>query len=250
MLDLLGQAFRDKNDLHAASLALTKAVQFAEPQEVNYYRYRRGAIYLAAHDTAMAVADFKILLTANGEDGYGYLGLGEMAAHDGRYADAIAQFNKAAALRPNDSMILSARADAYALSGEYQKAMADDDTMIGSFKWYGFPYNSRCWDRALANRDLDAALADCNQALGEVPDDPSTLDSRGMVKFRQGMWDDAIADYNAALKHNPYFAPSLFMRGMSELRKGDANPGRADIAKAETLSPGTTKDYARYGISP
>lgn len=250
MLDLLGEAFRDKNQFNSAATALTKAIQFAESQEISYYRYRRGEMYLDAHDTGMAVADFKILLTANGEDGYGYLGLGEIAAHEGRYADAIVQFNKAAALRTNDPMILSARAEAYALSGDYQKAMSDEDTIIGMFKWYGFSYNGRCWNRALANRDLDLALADCNQSVGEQPDDPYALDSRGLVRFRQRQWDDAIADYNAALKRNPYFAPSIFMRGMAEVRKGDAEVGRADIAKAETLSPGTTRDYVRYGISP
>lgn len=250
MLDLLAAAFRAKNEFHSATLALTKAIQFAEPQEVSYYRYRRGEAYLDAGDTGMALADFKILLMANAEDAYGYLGLGKIAAHEGRYADAIVQFNKAAALRPKDPTILSPRANAYVLSGDYQKAMADDDAVIGMFEWYGFPYNGRCWDRALANRDLDLALADCNKAIGEQPDDPSTLDSRGMVEFRQGRWDDAIADYNAALKHDPYLAPSLFMRGVTELRKGDAVAGHADIAKAEGLSPGTTKDYARYGISP
>lgn len=250
MLDLLAAAFRAKNEFHSATVALTKAIQFAQPQEVSYYRFRRGEVYLDAGDTGMALADFKILLMANEEDGYGYLGLGKIAAHEGRYADAIVQFNKAAALRPNDSMILAARADAYALSGDYQKAMADDATMAGLYGWYGSPYNSRCWDRAVANRDLDLALADCNHALGQQADDPFTLDSRGMVEFRQGRWDDAIADYNAALKHDPYLAPSLFMRGMTELRKGDAAAGHADIAKAEAMSPGTTKDYARYGISP
>src|SRR5206468_1828656 len=144
----------------------TKAIKFAASNEVSYYRYRRGQMYLEEHDPEMALADFDILLMANGEDGYGYLGLGKIAAAQGRYADAIVQYNKAAALRPNDSMILIARANAYAVSGDYQKAMADDNTVVGTFEGYGFAYNSRCWDRAIANRDLDAALADCNQALG------------------------------------------------------------------------------------
>ena len=59
MLDLLAQAFIDKNDFHSAARALTKAIEFAYPQEISYYRYRRGEMYLDAHDTGMALADSK-----------------------------------------------------------------------------------------------------------------------------------------------------------------------------------------------
>jgi tetratricopeptide (TPR) repeat protein len=248
-LDSLGAALEDKNDFRTAELTFTKAIELAFSNEATYYRYRRGEAYLEGNDIGMALADFKILVLQG--DGYGYLGLGTIAAKEGRYAEAIAQDDKADSLRPeDDSMIFTARADAYALAGEYSKAIADDDAMAARYSSYGFAYNARCWDRALANRDLDTAIADCNLALGLQPDDPDTLDSRGLVRYREGRWDDAIADYNAALGHNPYFASSMFMRGMSELRKGESAAGHADIDKAESLRPGTIKEYALYGIAP
>jgi tetratricopeptide (TPR) repeat protein len=52
-------------------------------------------------------------------------------------------------------------------------------------------YNGRCWARALAGRDLDQALADCDGSLRLSPDDANGLNSRGLVQRKLGAFDRA-----------------------------------------------------------
>jgi hypothetical protein len=47
--------------------------------------------------------------------------------------------------------------------------------------------------------DLPGALADCNAAIAQPPQDTAPLDSRALIYLKTNQWDAAIADYNAAL---------------------------------------------------
>jgi tetratricopeptide (TPR) repeat protein len=97
---------------------------------------------------------------------------------------------------------------------------------------------------------LDTALEDCNQALRLDGDNDFIFDARGFVELRMGLLKDAIADYQLALQRNPKLPSALFGRGIAELRSGDAARGQADIAMAETVGPGTAKNFERYGVTP
>ena len=72
-------------------------------------------------------------------------------------------------------------------------------------------WNGRCWTRALVG-ELQAALADCNEALRLQPGVAPTLDSRGFTYLKMGEWDSAIDDYSSALQLDPRLASSLYGR--------------------------------------
>ena len=110
-------------------------------------------------------------------------------------------------------------------------------------------YNARCWARAVANVELDLALADCNEAVRAAPRNASFLDSRAFVYLRSGRNEDAINDYGAALQINPKLAPSLYGRGVAKLRLGDVEGAKADLFLAETLRPGTRAEYSAFGLT-
>lgn len=114
-------------------------------------------------------------------------------------------------------------------------------------------FNARCWDRAYLNRDLDAALGDCNTALKLVNDRQTMAavhDSRGFVYFRKGDMMHAIADYDAALALAPRMAETLYKRGLAKNRKGDAAGGKSDIAAALRLDPHAGDDMNNIGLKP
>jgi tetratricopeptide (TPR) repeat protein len=110
--------------------------------------------------------------------------------------------------------------------------------------------NSRCWSRALAGKELEQALSDCNAALRMRPDTAEYLDSRGLVHLRQNDYDKAIADYDAALHLQPKIPWSLYGRGLAKLHRGLTAEGQADIAAATALQPKIAEHAARYGIGP
>jgi tetratricopeptide (TPR) repeat protein len=108
--------------------------------------------------------------------------------------------------------------------------------------------NSRCWVKGTANLSLDSGLKDCTRSI-ELSENPANaLDSRAMIYFRMGRFDDALADLEAALNHDPAQAASLYLRGIVLKRQGKS--GDADLAAARLISPRIDEDYARYGIKP
>jgi tetratricopeptide (TPR) repeat protein len=110
--------------------------------------------------------------------------------------------------------------------------------------------NGRCWARALGNIDLPKALADCNNAIHNMPHKEVGLDSRGLVRLRMGDYAGAVADYTAALTIDPKIAWSLYGRGLAKLKLGDKAGGEADIAAAKGLAPKLADRAARFGIMP
>src|SRR6185437_13934461 len=73
--------------------------------------------------------------------------------------------------------------------------------------------NGRCWYLATSKADLDQAFADCQKAVQLSPGDAHVLDSKGMVLYQQGKYQDALAVYDEVLKTEPRAPASLLMRG-------------------------------------
>jgi tetratricopeptide (TPR) repeat protein len=107
-------------------------------------------------------------------------------------------------------------------------------------------WNGRCWTRAIMD-ELQAALADCNEAL-QLDPNPATFDSRGLTYLKMGKWDSAIDDYSSPLRFDPKLVSSLYGRGLAKLRKGDIAGGNGDIAAAKEIEPNIVEDFARYGV--
>lgn len=248
VLDALADAFIDKSDYGTAIAAYDKAITITTNNDQAFQRYLHARAYLNWGKLDIAYDEFTKLL-ADGSP-LAYAGIGEVAANRGQYDDAVKYYDTALSKLDAYTYFRLGLASVYARMGEYENAMKYDDAAVRDDSWSDWPYRARCWDRATSNRDLDAALADCNRSLEILPDYFDTFDSRGLVRFRQGRWDDAIADYDTALEHNPQCSSALFMRGIVEMRKGDQAKGQADIAQAETIYPQISAQYAVYGIAP
>lgn len=108
----------------------------------------------------------------------------------------------------------------------------------------------RSWARAVWGRQLDLALADCNESLRLRPNDANTVNSRGLVQFRRNDFRAAFADYDAAVRANANDTGSLFALGVAQLRLGQTAAGQADIAAATARDAGVAARYAGYGVSP
>ena len=94
---------------------------------------------------------------------------------------------------------------------------------------------------------LEQALADCNESL-RLKSDPYTFDSRGLVHLKMGRYDAAIADYDAVLRQLPDFADSLYGRALAKRKRGDAAGSEADLAASKALRPDVAQEFAKYGV--
>lgn len=245
----------------------------------------RGSGRLTRGDTIGAIADFSeaIKLAPARTD---FLSMRATAYSRGGHPElAIKDLDAAIALAPGNNSLLIRRAQIRFAHGDKQGALADTDaaaavTAKGSLDFrlivtlyerlgqadralavldpvialhredaaYPSLLNLRCWNRGLANADLDHALSDCNAAIKKAGEVPAMLDSRALVQLRRKQFSAAIADETAALDKMPKYASALFVRGLARIAVGDSAGGQADMAAARSNQPGIDAKYAPYGL--
>jgi tetratricopeptide (TPR) repeat protein len=174
---------------------------------------------------------------------------------DRRFDDALALENKylnmdRSLFRPAQLRDLEARSIIYAETDRYEDALADGDEIIRLALNEADAYDHRCWIRAVAGRDLDKALADCNRALALKPNDPATLDSRGLVNFKLGHLQDALSDYNMALQQEPRAYETLYARGVVKLGLGEKDDANEDMVRATREIAILPQEMSGYGLTP
>jgi tetratricopeptide (TPR) repeat protein len=161
---------------------------------------------------------------------------------------ALADCDEAVRLDPTNELALKGHLTAALRLKDYPRALLDYDALV-RIKSTPERLNSRCWTRAVWNKQLELALADCNAAIQQNAGNANALDSRGFVHFRMANYAAAFKDYDAAVAINPKLASSLYVRGLAKLKLGDAS-GNADIEAAEALDPKIADKYAGYGVKP
>jgi tetratricopeptide (TPR) repeat protein len=104
-------------------------------------------------------------------------------------------------------------------------------------------FRNRCWANTL-NRDLDGAIADCDEALRVLPNDRTntwiTLYNRANAYERKGEYDKAIADYSRLLQIDPKRANTLNSRGNAYREKGDYKRAIDDFSRSIGLNNNTS----------
>jgi tetratricopeptide (TPR) repeat protein len=213
----------------------------------------RGVIQAAKKDYAAAGGDFSQAIRLQPRDARAYMERGKLYAGMGQFDGALADFDEALHLNPDYIGALAAKAAVYDYQRNYDGAIATMNQLVKMQPQNAELFNGRCWERALANRDLKIAEADCTTAL-KLSHDPgfnaAAHDSRAFVYYRQGRFAEAVAEYNVALQGMPRSAETLFRRGLAKNSSKDAAGGKADIAQALTLDPHAGDEMASVGVKP
>lgn len=212
----------------------------------------RGALYADAGQDARQLADIEAARKLDPEGDEALTALADYRANHGEGAAAVAMIDERLARAGSRERLdwLGRKAGIQADAGQRDAALATLDTGLAERPTNPALLNQRCWLRGTGNTALDGGLKDCTKAI-ELADNPgAALDSRAMIYFRMGRFDDALADIGAALDANPDLAASLYMRGVVLHRVGKKAEGDASLAKARMIAPQIDKDYAKYGITP
>lgn len=210
----------------------------------------RGFAYMRKGDTDKAIEDFKAGLKVDKDNPVALADLGYAYLSKRDYAHANEAFDQLTAAHPGDWRGYAGKADVRLRQGDIEGAIAETTSGIKAAPGAAGAYHHRCWIRAVANHELDGALADCDRALQLAPKSADILDARGFVQLRRSAFDLAIDDLDAALKIDPHLASALFLRGVAKLREGDHDGGAKDIAAAKALKPSVENEYADYGVRP
>ncbi|AOH86151.1 hypothetical protein AWL63_21510 [Sphingomonas panacis] len=230
---------------------LTQAITLA-PDTADYYRDRALA-YQTSGQRGLARTDIEHVLQLTPTDGALLRIRAILRLREGDRAGALADAEAAARATPATSLDMVPIANLLARFDQPARGIALLGPVIASHQEdSALPrlLNARCWLRAQAGVDLDAALDDCNRALKRAGKLPMFLDSRGLVQLRKGNPAAAIADYDAALEMDPRLAWSLYGRGLAKIALGQKDAGEADKAAAVAIYPGIVEEAKRFHVIP
>jgi tetratricopeptide (TPR) repeat protein len=246
-----GWAYQEAGELDRALADFTETVRRA-PRWAEGYGWRGGAYYQAA-DFDKALPDLARALELdphNDNAGLWYFGRGHAYAVKGELEQAIVDFSQAISWWPDDAEPYAMRGTAFYDRGDYAPAIEDFARAASLAPEEPIHWNELCWTRAIADGDLDLALAECNQAIILEPAFAAALDSRGVVQLKRGQWQAAIADFDAALAVDPNVGSAFYGRGIALARLGDTAQAEANFATAVELEPSVAADFAGYGLTP
>ncbi len=228
-----------------------------EPDNV-HYRLRRGRVYRAQGQAALALKDFDAAIRERSDFYPAHLARARLllswphAPADARRL-ATTDINIAALLAPDASVQRLQVADLYARIGRYSDALRAINLWIyfhrrDALLPYG--WDTRCWIRAEGNLQLHRALRDCTRAAERLPKTSGVFEDRALVYLRLDRLHQAIASYDQALRMKPRLAAALYGRGLAELRMRQTAAGRADLAAAMKIDPDVTRLFAHMHLTP
>jgi tetratricopeptide (TPR) repeat protein len=250
-LDAQGTALTTRRDFPAAIAVFGKAIE-QDPNDAAAYRGRAMA-RLQNRQPALGMADLDNAIRLQPNDVETLLLRGRLLLQAKDLTRASADFDAALKAAPDRREVSGQVAAAWMSAGEYERAVRRYDAWFAAHPKDPEPtivLTQRCNARAVWGHELDAALADCDQALKKGGKTSGVLENRGLVLLRLGRTDEAIAQFNAALGVQPKAAWALYGRGVAKARKGDKAGADADFAAAAAVRPTIAVDAKRYGLAP
>lgn len=166
----------------------------------------------------------------------GYFKLGNALYNEGRFEEAIANYDKALELNPDYYQAWYNHGYILDEVGRQEEAIASYDKSIESK-----PDFQEAWhNRGLLLDNLghhEEALKSHDMALKLKPDDYETFYNRGISLHKLERYEQEIASYDKAIELKPDYANAWFNKACVYGFKGDADQTIENLAKAIELDP-------------
>jgi tetratricopeptide (TPR) repeat protein len=220
--------------------AVTEGVEAQLPSEnLAWLYYELGEYDAQAGDSASADAAYLAALTIHPGDYRALAALGKLRANNGRYAEAIALYQKAIAVVPMP-IFVAELGDLYAKSGnqtaaQKQYALVEYIGLLGHI------------NQVLHNRDLALFYADHDMKLTEalelvqkeleVRHDVYTRDALAWALYKNGKLTEAAKASEKAMLRGTRDSLLYFHAGMIAERLGQREQARRELKEALQINP-------------
>lgn len=223
--------------LVATAIPVTMKAQY--DKDVFYYRGRQS---LSDGKYAQAIENFNILARLDTTDYWTFFFRGIAKYNLGDVRGAQGDFNTSVRLNPVFTNGYHYRAITESRFGEYDKAFEDFNKALSLRPGYEGIYFSRGVTFFLA-RQFDKAVDDFDRYIRKQPKDPSAYLNRGASYLFLGDTTKAMTDYNKAISLDRFDPEGYVRRGSLYADKGDYKAGIADMDKAISLDSTSTLAY-------
>lgn len=171
---------------------------------------------------------------------------GRMALADGKYAQAIENFNILAQLDTTDYWNYFFRGIAKYNLGDLRGAKRDFDRSVRINPVFTSGYHYRGITDSRFG-DYEAALTNLQKALELRPGNAGLYFSRGVTYFLSQQFDKAVSDFDRYIRKEPKDPSAYLNRGASLLFLGDTLEAMNDYDKAIKLDRFDPEGYVRRG---
>lgn len=158
-----------------------------------------------------------------------------------RYQEAVAAFDKAIAISPDDAEIRAHRALALLKTGDIARSLDDANAAIRLDHADAATWRVRAMAH-LALAQYEDALADCERALTIDGRNGESYRLRGICRTALGELRRALRDFGAAIHFDADLAETLRARADTYERLGQFEKARADREKALRLDLTSTEN--------
>ena len=211
-----------------------------------------AVIYFHMHRILKCLIVSLLLLAAGVAEAYAqydkdvFFMRGRHALSEGRYAQAIENFNILSQLDTADYYTFFFRGIAKYNLGDIRGARKDFDKSVHINPVFTSGYHYRgIVESRFGN--YDAALADLQKAIDLRPGYEGLYFSRGVTYFLSQQFDKAVADFDRYIRKEPKDPSAYLNRGASYLFLGDTLRAVSDYNKAIKLDRFDPEGYVRRG---
>ena len=156
------------------------------------------------------------------------------------YKQAIAEFEKAQALIPDNLQLKQVLAQAYYKTGDLKQA-----TALLQQVYDGDPSNTGVLlllvNLLLENGQLDEGKALLEKVPAGTMTDPTALINIGILFMNKSRLDDAYAYFDKAVTLDPTRGETYYYRGLASLQKQKMAAAKADLQKVVELAPDSSE---------
>ncbi|TRU72406.1 MAG: tetratricopeptide repeat protein [Microcystis viridis Mv_BB_P_19951000_S69] len=238
-----GIIYRGLNQFQKAIDSFEQAIKIST-RNPNYYHHLSVVLQdVKQYDRALEAINRAIEIAPR--SGW-YSNRGNIYKDQKKWDLALADYNKALTLNPNNPRAYMARADVYEERKEWDLALADYNRAIEIDANFAAAYGSRGVFYQ-TRKQWDLALADYNKAITIDPNDPNSYGMRGIFYIFQSEEELAIADLTKEIEINPYSVVAHSMRGVAYESMEKQDLALADFNKAIELDPNSGLGYESRG---
>jgi lipoprotein NlpI len=227
-----------RGDQDAAIRLLTQALAAPDlaPADQAVAYNDRGVAYRSKGQSDQALADFEAAIRVQPDDADGYLNRGLAYRDKGQADQATADIDKARQLQPGLTATYFNHATKFHFDRQYEQEIAAMDKVIALTPDDPVAYNARGGAQAMAGH-IDRALADYEASIRLKPNYAEAYNNRGLLHEDQGRYDLAVADFDMLIKLKSNFPPAYEARGLGRFALGDFKGAAGDFEKGLKLDP-------------
>lgn len=166
------------------------------------------------------------------EDAYLYFARAMHYSLVKNFADALHDMNKALDLKPDDVLMLFARASVRQRMVDFIRSIEAEEEPANTLDKKGDILDDKDNNRII---DYDLIVADYNRVIDKEPNFAYAWYNKGNVMTVLKNYKAAINDYSMAIECEPDLAEAYYNRGLNYIFLGDNEKGLKDLSKAGEL---------------